>query len=868
MGFLDGTLRRERAPTKGVSLELLHRHECQVCTLNRAPLKNPKMLPSGSSKPLVYMLGEAPNEQDDRRGEAFVGPAGQALRFRIPKSWLQSNDLRWSNTIRCRPPNNRDPSPVELACCQPRTVKDIEESKPAAIFGFGNVPLAWIIGEAGISKWRGKRLPVQIGSHRCWYYPMLAPSYILDLRKFEPKKTSDYGSDAEFAFAIDLKNAFAEVDAGLPEPIVHTAEMARADVEIVTGERGDADLDKLQRFFKAAAMADVAGVDVETKRTRPYARDAKLLTAAVSVPEGSMAFALDHPENGWTSEQREKAWEIFGDFLHKSKCRKAVHNLAYELEWFVFWFGRDVVRASPWADTIAQAFVLDERQGTLSLEFLCWQHFGINVKELSPVFDKNNLDREPLKPVLTYNAIDAKYHRLLYHSQRADIIYHGLQDVYAHHLRRVKAVTLTQLKGVPIDQAVVADFYKLYDGQLGEIEKAIAELPDAERFRKAKGYDFRPSAPKDLEFTIQKILGIQGVESTQESALSGIKAEIVQKVLEWRGVNKLFSTYVKPLVSVDTATKLRLEEFDEHETSMHPDGLIHPILSTTKTRTWRTASEDPSSQNFPKHEHREVRKQMKHAGGKKFVSIDYAGIQARNIAMESGDKTLIQAFWDRYDIHTDWMEKIEKRVPGWIKIEGDHDKKYWRNRAKNGFVFPSFFGALAKKTAGELGIAERDSEYLREQLWDMFPDVLKWQKRLKDGYYRDGYVTGLSGFRRHAPVGINELINAPIQADEAIIVCTAMADLSELEEPRFQANMEIHDDLTFCWDKHEIERNLETVVPIMVNTPYEWAHVVPIGIEVSIGDDWESLKGVGEYFSDLYKGDLFKGNPKLADALK
>ncbi len=71
-----------------------------------------------------------------------------------------------------------------------------------------------------------------------------------------------------------------------------------------------------------------------------------------------------------------------------------------------------------------------------------------------------------------------------------------------------------------------------------------------------------------------------------------------------------------------------------------------------------------------------------------------------------------------------------------------------------------------------------------------------WQHK---NYQCTGYVTGLSGFRRRAPFGLNELINVPIQADEGCMVLDAMSRLSELGDPRFQAALEIHDDLTFIW---------------------------------------------------------------------
>lgn len=870
MGFLIGRLHREQAPTKGVSLDLLHRHECQVCPLNLVrDLLHPKMAPNGSEKPLVYMLGEAPGEVEDEYGEAFIGPSGKCLRQYIDNDWLKY--LRWSNTIRCRPTKkekkdkggyyiaNRDPTEVETECCRPKLVRDIEASKPAAIFGFGGVALHWMIGEGGVTHWRGRRLPVKIGKHTCWYYPMFHPSYILQMRE-EPR-----GRDIEFTFGKDLERAFAEVDAGLPQPVVHDGEMARADVEIITGEYGDADVERILAFLDQCRDVEAVGFDYETKRKRPYGDDAKLLTIAMSNETRSLAFALDHPQAKWKQRQRERIVDGYRDFLHtSSEARKISHHLAFELEWTAHLFGNDIIYKNRWGDTISQAFILDERQGTLSLEFLCWQHFGLNVKMLSPAFDKDNLDKEELADVLTYNAIDAKYHRLLYHAQKHELQRHGLIEVYAHHIRRVQATVVTQLKGIPVDQDIVAEFYKEYSDKLADVEERIAALPEVKSYNRSHT-EFRPSAPADLKAIVKQEHGII-LDVTKEAVLeehAGIP--IIDRVLEWRGINKLRSTYVKPCLTVATAAKIGIEDFTVEDSVVHPDGLMHPIISTVKTRTWRTSAEEPNEQNFPKHENRQVRRMVRSQNAKrKVVSFDYAGIQARNIAMESRDPALVKAFWERYDIHSDWMERIERRVPGWIKMTAEHDKKYWRNRAKNGFVFPSFFGAQPKKTSSELGIDIRYSELLYDDLWEMFPNVLDWQKSVKSGYHKHGYVTGLSGFRRRAPVSPNELINAPIQADEAIIVLTAMSELAEMEDPRLVAAMEIHDDLTFIWHQDEIERNAETVIDVMLNTPYEWAHVVPIGVEMAVGDDWESVKGVGEYYSDQWTGRMPKQEKKVA----
>ena len=294
-----------------------------------------------------------------------------------------------------------------------------------------------------------------------------------------------------------------------------------------------------------------------------------------------------------------------------------------------------------------------------------------------------------------------------------------------------------------------------------------------------------------------------------------------------------------------------------------PDGLMHPIISITTTRTGRTSSTDPNSQNFPKHaetesegekggklKEAEVRRQIKPEGGLCIVTCDYAGIQARNVAMESKDAKLVKAFWEDYDIHADWRDRIASKWAKWAKgITSDKViAKEKRQEAKNFFVFPTFFGAQAANTSGNLNIPKNIAEELREEFFDEFPEINKWHVRLNANYMKTGYVTGLSGFRRRAPISPNERINSPIQADETIIVCDAMTRLSELGENRFQATMMIHDDLTFIWPKKDIERNLETVCKEMTRISFPWINV-PLAIEVSVGEDWYNIKEIGKYSS-------------------
>ena len=788
------------------------------------------MLPTGSLLPLVYCIGEAPGKKENELGKQFVGASGKVIRFRIPQEWEQK--IRWNNCIRCHPPDNRTPSDIELNACAPSIEKDIVASKPKAIFGFGVVPLSRFLQQSQIGVWRGRKVPVNVAGHACWYYPMWHPSFILHKRKFVPRNLDQYGSDDEFAFALDLQRAFAEVES-LPDPIIHSEQQASANIEIVDG------VDRAIELVQGCMHDPSVGVDLETNCLRPYTRDSKILSIAFSGKSNTFSFCLDHQQSSWSKNERKRLDELIEQFLYETECRKIAHHSPFEMEWFGYFYGKDCLYAGRWDDSESQAYVLDARRGGLSLDFLCLQYFGLHLKAISNL-DRKNLDKTPLKQVLLYNGIDARYHRLLYLAQAKRVKNEGMQDVYEHQMRRIPSLVLAQMQGVPIDLNVVAKLRGKYEAKKAAAEKAIEEEAVVKTFEEHKGRVFNPASNPDVNYLVNEILKVD-TESADKEQLSHVKHPIAKKIVTLREVNKNLSTYIYSV--------------DENSENLYDDGLLHPILSTSSVVTWRTSSSDPNAQNWPKREegNKEVREQIKHKDPNiKVVSFDYAGIQARGVAMESLDKTLIDHFWHDYDVHGDWLERIRKRYPQWVSSAQLKDKntfKKYRHLSKNKFVFPTFFGAQSYTTSTGLGIPENIAEDLRLEFFDEFPGIEKWHERLKQLYYQEGYVTGLAGFRRYAPVSGNELVNTPIQSSEALIVLDAMARLSELQDDRYQAAFEVHDDITFFIPKNEIDSRAEVIVDAMVNTPFDWAHIVPIEVEMSVGDDWLHMEEVGKFKS-------------------
>lgn len=858
MGFfgIDEPPRPAASQVRGVkstSVELMHRMECKVCPLNRAPdVLTPKMEPAGSSSPLIYMLGPAPDDEADEAGKPFAGELMQFIKEHMPRQWWKH--LRWNNVIRSHPgmtPNKANPIPpslikppdfVAIECCRPSIVRDIEATKPKAIFGFGPLPLKWAMNETHPFHWLGRRSPVQIGNYTCWFYPFPMPHEVLKDRKWE-----GHQPDSEMHIARVFRQAVRQLtDERDVAPVIHSDKQIWDGVEIVTGEGGDKDLRTIEKFLQQCADAKYVGMDYETNALRPYNKSARLLTAALAIKGRSLAFSIEHSQSKWSSKHLEKLDDMFYEFLTDKRPIKIAHQLGFELEWSAVQYGSQVVRAGKWGDSLAQAYLINEMQGMLALEVLTQQYYGFNIKSKSPV-DRRRLDDEPLDVVLRYNALDAKYHRLLFIDQKPLVAEQDLKKVYAHTIERFQALVLTQIKGIPIDQKQVAQYRARYEQEAKKWADKIEQEPIISQFGKQYKAAFEPTNNHDV-MKLLRLLGVSASKSDKE-VLNTVKHPVAKLILNHRKVMKLLSTYVLPVSEAHKDYKGASIPRSEH---LFDDGKLHPIISTTKVRTWRTSSEDPNVQNWPKRgPNFEIRKQVPAGVGYKIVAFDYASIQARNIAMESLDDNLVQSFKDWYDIHTDYVEQILKRYPKWrdgakaiTKDKGLF--KEARSYAKNGFVFPSFFGAKPNSISQNLKLPKEVVEDLQAYLWNEFPDIHSWQNRIASFYKKNGYVTGLSGHRRHAPCGYNELINAPIQADESLIVLSAMSALSKLDHKRYQPIMEIHDDLTFLLPTKKVDEYADTIITEMVKPRFKWVNV-PLVVEMSIGDDWAELQHVGDF---------------------
>lgn len=831
---------------------------CAQCPLDKEAkrLRHPKMAPTGSDQPLLYVLGEAPGQNEDIEGEQFVGRSGDLIRDYLPLSLAKRT--RWSNTVQCRPEDNRTPTEVEIACCSQRVERDIAETKPLIVAGFGTVPLSWALGQTRIADWRGDLVPIRVGGWTCWYAPLWHPAFML--RKKNDKKE---GESYFHTYRRDLDRVFALAQSeDLPEPWVPGGEGDEEALDAGLHWELSWDVGEVASFLEHLRefAPDAQSVDIETNGLRPYRKDSKILSIAFGTWDLSYAIPLQHSQAKWTPKQLKEVWALIREHLRTTSIEFWAHHLKFETEWLStpFALGRDILFEVNWQDTMAQAYVLTGKSlSGLSLDARSVALFGINEKALDGL-DRANLDAAPLRSVLKYNARDTKFTDLVRRLQVPKIEAEGLQEAYRLMVSRVPALTVAQQQGVVPDVEFAEAKHAELQLEMLKIEERIQALPDVVALARQQRAAFNSASGPQLTTLLRDRLQLKegwrtdgsGKKkySTDEDVLSQIEHPIGKLILDKRSLAKLDGTYVQGMCK-----KGKL---------IWDDGLVHTVYNYLLTTTGRLSSEDPNLQNFPKRTNKEIRRLIRALLGHLFVSIDYGQIEARVIAMASRCPVLCKALWENYDIHMAWTEIIGKAHPAlmakYIREAGKDEKKakkLFRSDVKNQWTFPLFYGSTLGNVSHLLGVESGKLKKQYDQFWEMFEAVKKWQDKTIANYKRTGYVETLTGRRRYEPLTTNEIINSSSQGTASDIVVDAMRRLAEeaYEQQRWHIapRMNIHDDLSFYLPEESLEEDLDIIIPIMCTPEFDFVNV-PITVEIAVGPNWGDLEDLATVESTTY----------------
>jgi len=842
------------------SKDSLTRLGCRACPLDKDNNCTPKMPPELRGTGGVYFLSEGPSERDDEIGKPLRDASGVMLRGLLGS--LKSV-ASFDQVIRDYDHYKEQPSWVAMECCRGLVTKSIEEAKPKLIVGLGILPLQWMLNNSDMVGLRGRVFAVKVGNHSCWFMPTYHPQHVID-KAFEGQ--DPIRSKLGVCLKFDLQRA-NQLFEDLPPAQIDTPQQVRAGVQAFNGS-GAGQLAKVLKLISEARRAPEKAVDLETFPLRPYSAGAKVLTCALSFESTNFAFAIDHPKAGWKPDEKKAIKEALRDLL-SDKTTIIAHNTPFEVEWFIYLLGKDVIFHDVWECTMMQAHFLDERRGKRggndeqfqpnpyqALDFLVKQHFGISYKSLFKL-DRRHMDKADLDETLIYNGADTKYTLRLFKIQRTLLSNTGLRHAYDEALPRQVSVALMQSLGIDIDQSQNKQMRRLLKSEISHIKGKISGIPEVKDYV-ARNKTFNPASQPEVIKIFEDYLKVgkqlinsEGKKTVDKGTLARIKHPLAKHIDEFRNRSKLKSTYVDVF-------RLGKGAF------IYPDRKIHPTCNTTFAETGRTSSDTPNNQNWPSRNDKWVRRQVVAAKGYVLVAFDYGQLEACTGAMCSKDKSFVKALWEDYDIHMEWAKRAAYLHPAFIggkhMLDDKDTMKGWRSLIKNKLVFPAFFGAAKESIAGYIldatgvEVPQHVNNKLFDEFWTTFNGFGNWQKRLMSGYYETGYVESPTGRRRHYPLGRSQAINYPIQSVACDIVCRAMCTLSAMaaETGKWYLHpiMNIHDDLTFAIpdDDKLLDEAIETIYRVMLNPSYDFVNV-PLSVSCSVGNNWLEMTEMGKFWS-------------------
>ena len=351
------------------------------------------------------------------------------------------------------------------------------------------------------------------------------------------------------------------------------------------------------------------------------------------------------------------------------------------------------------------------------------------------------------------------------------------------------------------------------------------------------GTDFNIASPKqvgEILFDRLKIIDKPkktktGQYVTSEEVLESLRSkhEIVEKILEHRGLKKLLGTYI------DALPKL-----------INPKtGHIHTSFNQTITATGRLSSSNPNLQNIPvRNEHgKEIRKAFIPEEGCIFFSADYSQIELRIMAHLSGDTNMIEAFREGHDIHAATAAKVFKKSIDEVTREE-------RSKAKTA-NFGIIYGITAFGLAERMNVSRTEAKNLIEEYFQTYPKVKEYMNRSIDMARQKGYTETvyhrkcyLRDINSHNAVvrGYAErnAINAPIQGSAADIIKIAMIHIyKRFQEENIRSKMilQVHDELNFSVYPEEKEKVQQIVVEEMEKA---YTMKVPLEADFGWGNNW------------------------------
>lgn len=582
--------------------------------------------------------------------------------------------------------------------------------------------------------------------------------------------------------------------------------------------------EKINQLLQNILTQKVFSLDTETTGTDPIR--AELVGMSFSYTE-NQAFYVPVPAD---RTEAQRIVDKFKPVFENPQTLKVGQNIKYDM---LVLANYGVELQGEMFDTMIAHYVLQPElhHGMDYLAEIYLHYETIKIEELIGPKGKNQKNMRDLDPINIYR----------YACEDADVTL-KLKNVLEKELKQndaealfrdiemplVPVLAYMERNGVRIDTEALKETSRHFTARMNQIEEEVHRLA---------GVEFNIASPKQVGEVLFDRLKIvdkpkktkTGQYVTSEEVLESLKGkhEIVEKILEHRGLKKLLGTYIDALPQL-----------------INPQtGHIHTSFNQTVTATGRLSSSNPNLQNIPirNEDGKEIRKAFIPDEGCEFFSADYSQIELRIMAHLSEDPHMIEAFRENQDIHAATAAKIYKE-----KLEDVTREQ--RSKAKTA-NFGIIYGISVFGLAERLNIDRKEAKELIDGYFENYPHVKEYMDKSIQSAREKGYIETIFRRRRYLP-DINSrnavvrgyaernAINAPIQGSAADIIKVAMARIYRRfreEGIRSKMILQVHDELNFSVLPEEKEKVQQIVITEMESA---YKMKVPLLADCGWGQNW------------------------------
>ena len=670
-----------------------------------------------------------------------------------------------------------------------------------------------------------------------------------DLRAVAPMDGEKIGYDKmalpRVALPANVAEPSQDVGASAPQDLVQTR-AAQAQANSVSHEPYECvmSVERLEYWIAAAFEAGVVAVDTETNSLDAMQADLVGISLAIAPGKACYVPLLHKGEGsgdlfgGGTLVDGQvpsgEAIALLREMLESPYVLKVAQNMKFD--WLLF--AQHGVFLTPCDDTMLMSYALDAGKNGHGMDELSevWLgHKPISFKELTGTGKAfKTIDHAPIDKATIYAAEDADVTLRLWRVLKPRLAAEGMTTVYERLERpMVEVLARMERRGISIDRQILSRLSGEFAQGMARLEAEIHELA---------GEPFNLGSPKQLGDILFGKMGFDGAKKTPTGAwATGARVledlaeqghELPRRILDWRQISKLKSTYTDALPNFVNPQSKR----------------VHTSFALASTTTGRLSSSEPNIQNIPVRNEagRKIRTAFIANPGMKLISADYSQIELRILAHMADIPQLRQAFADGIDIHAMTASEMFG-----VPVQGMPSEVRRRAKAIN---FGIIYGISAFGLANQLSIGREEAGAYIKKYFERFPGIRDYMENTKRFARQHGYVQTIFGRKCHYPQ-INTskqaersfferaAINAPIQGSAADIIRKAMVRMDDaLRVANVEAHMllQVHDELVFEVPDAEVERAIPVIRGVMIDAPHPAVQLrVPLQVDARAANNWD-----------------------------